>query len=1012
MSTAVPDDGVVIDLKGSQDNPQKLESLGTDSSGTVFSGQSHKIYLKPQYKLDINASVNAEESPVTKDLTNKFRTLSLSNKSVPPPVLQLPNDEQNNMNWMPTILRNQPVEDITDFGDDVKEKKFDSLPEGNDSVVIHDSSTELLDTNEKLPDWKRAAMEANERKSKVQPKLKEFFVPLDTSGSEKLNVPIIQDKEQQFSTMDSSNFNTAFKLFGQHDSFTSDKLNQIINDIQNKKLSTNETSNIQEENTSIDNVTANKTEDYIKNANALFNNLKLKGAPVKPMEGDWESDNVTSTTVLSNSSVEESWGFKNEGDSEISHPLNATNVDSTIDSFDEEDEEEPEDRSEADKKHEHVQQLYNSTFPHLQPENRIISPKLKNRIYTKPTLIKPEDFQMRFDSNRNEWIPPDPQSFSEEPENDENVMALNAINDLTTISKTNNIRRAASILKDSAVLKPKDLNIKSEVSFKLPSDRESSTSSREDTFNNKSKTRTSASISQLDLTELSQIQDISFSESKRKLISVLTAVEPDGNWNDLVELELVDQDISNLNDMDKIVPNLRTVDLSNNKIRFPEGLPIGIKNVVLSNNLLDGLSIFDQFQNLRYLDISGNSLQRLNILSALENLTTLKASNNGILSIEGISTLDTLEVLNLNGNALAGEIDFSKFDLPNLQKLDVNDNKLVAIKHLEYLPSLISFKADENDLQEFECSIPHLRLKKLSLKMNNLEIIDGEMFPMLRVLRIDGNDIKSRIGLHRLKSLDELSAKGQRHLEIVKEIGQLNNLRYLDLSGTKGIDFSEFKVFTNLNTLNLCAVDLDALPVEFHSIFPNLQELNLNFNKLSNIIELESLKSLRNLFLVSNCLKDIDHIVQSVSNSRSSLRKLDLRLNPMNKGFYSYVFSPQETESSWGSANSTGQPLPDTSAIQLDTIDDIQSFSIHYNYLLNRVKNAESEWALRDKAHLDNLKMIHSKQDELQSLYSRRLDYEAIFLRLCKRITMFDGRTIQKDNRVDAKIRINALFGK
>lgn len=1050
MSSAVPLNGTPTPPGMDSRNQNYLESndIPTDSSGTAVSFDQTKLHLKPQYKLDINASVNVEESPVTKDLTAKFNDLSLRNKiALPPPQLNFTKVNADDNSWLPTILRDQHPEEspkADELSDKQAETALDIYLNKNDSVVIHSNAEEELNTDERMPDWKRAAIEAKERKSQIQPKLVEFFAPLESNENDRLEPPVLE-KDQQQSTVDSSTFNTAFKLFGQHDSFTSDKLNQIIANIQQAKLQDGKPSIeliTEEVETALHSsprksefdVTGNKTEDYIKNADALFANLKMRGAPVNPTnETEWKTQNITSITTDSSSSLGETWNLRNtqppndEGSTNsqpYNYNSNTTNVDLTLDSSDSEAEDlthqdsikltqnydyENKESMINQSAHDALQLLYNTTFPSLQPQNRISTPKVKNLVYHKPTLIKPEDFEMKYDEEKKEWIPSSQPIITEEQYNDENILALDAINDLTTISKKNE-KRSSSILKRSAstALKPRDVNSKSEVSFRLPSDRASSTSSRNDTFDNKSKSRMSSN-SLIELTNVSQIQNISFSESKRKLINVLSTIHPDGEWDDISSLQVFDLDISNLSDFDKIVPNLKSIDLSNNQIHLLDGLPKNMKSITILDNILDNLTSFTSFKNLRFLDISDNSFEGLNSLSVLENLTHLKASNNQINNIDGLRKLESLITVNLSGNKVGGSVNFELFNFPNLQKLDLSDNKISTISGIELLPELIVLKVDENKLKAINCSKPHLRLKKLSLKMNKLQLLSCDNFPYLRVLRIDGNDFKELTSLKKLRYLEEFSLKGLIHC--VNDIqGDIRDVSSLDLSGVTNFEFSKLGFFPNVNKLTLSAMNLESLPSNFHLIFPNVRDLNLNFNRLSDLSVLLNLKSLRSLYLVSNALKDLEVVAKALSGSRRSLRKLDLRLNPLNKGFYSYVFSPHESEANQGRFEQTD--IPDVSVIQLDTLDDIQSFSIHYNFLLKTANEGDSDWAKRDKVHLKSLKINHSKNDDTssKSLYIQRLNYEAILLRVCNRLGYFDGKVVEKDDMIDAKIRVHEIF--
>ncbi|ODV95306.1 hypothetical protein PACTADRAFT_50048 [Pachysolen tannophilus NRRL Y-2460] len=1034
------------------------------------------------------------------------------------------NQQNQNLSWLPSLLKDEwPDDEATNKSkSNPSSNNFDGYYYGDDddnnnnnnnfteSVLIHRS---VAGSPERQPDWKRAAIDAQQRRINIQPKLNEYFIApesLKTSNfsesNNNINFQQQQQQDQRQLTIDSSAFNTAFKLFGQHNSFTQNKLNQIIDDIENvNKLKETPDKNNQISDNPNFHYESSQTEDYLKNAEALFANLKSKGAPDFNPQALPQYE-VTTTTDSSSSmdlypesqdqhemvqSVHELEESKDDTESSTSSGIYHTeqsidhhnsiphkspdqgNYTETSESFndsedyqaetfphgrsdeifinnhyEEEEEEEEEEEQKSDISHlEDLKAKYNTTFPLLQEENKIQTPKLKNVIYRKPTLIKPEDFGMELDKNKKEWIVPEEnnEKLMEDKENDERVAALNAINDLTTMRHKNNKqinnkdfvndskRQNSSILKSAtpSILKSRDTNSKLEVSFRVPSGHKSrdggeGDDDKDDTFHNRSQSK-SKSFGFDDITHASQLEDISFSESKKKLISVLTIVEPSGNWDEILELNLSDLGLEHLKDFYKFIPNLKEIDLSNNNIKFVNDLPTKIQKLILKNNALDGLCSFEKFHDLHYLDISSNSFDKIIDLNSLYNITNIIASSNVINSLDGLNSLGTLIELDLSNNKLRGKIDFNQFKLPNLQNLNLSGNEITHLKGLSKLTALVTLRADENNLETIEFETVHMKLKKICLEMNNLKELNCEFFPNLRVLRIDGNDIIYLSGCDKLKYLEELSAKSQQQESIINEIiEELNDVKMLDLAGTTSLRLNQFKSsFSNVTSLNLSAMNIEKLPFNFHEIFCNVRDLNLNFNKLTDISSLKNLNKLKNLYLVSNNLKDLESLVDALSGSRKFLKRLDLRLNPINKGYYPYVFSPHESDSnkiSGGTStrNYQGNHLISTEVsgdenytlIQLDTLDDIKSFTILYNALVKNGEQDNSDWVIRDRAFVNNLKIEHtkkSKNNNEDSLYIRRKKYETIMLRLCGRIGFFDGRLIKKEDMIDAKIMLQEM---
>lgn len=502
-----------------------------------------------------------------------------------------------------------------------------------------------------------------------------------------------------------------------------------------------------------------------------------------------------------------------------------------------------------------------------------------------------------------------------------------------------------------------------------------------------------------DITHISHLDDISFTQTEKQIVSVLTDIlsirENDNNWENRRDVSLANSKLTSIKNLDKYLPKLRHVDLSCNEVKFLTGLPRDVLTLNLSENAVDNMTLFTEYKDLQYLNLASNKMTHVLSLQANIHLGTLIASNNQIVSVEGIHFLENLTKLNLDQNNLKGELDLKLFNFRNLQELDVSENNIKSIINIEYLPKLRILNANENHISLINCNAKHTLLKKLLLKANNLLNIEFEMFPHLKCLRIDGNKFTS-LDFRKLKCLEELSYKCQYSMHTWDAVvNGASDIHTLDISGNASYLSSASFIepsnrFLNLNCLNLSAMGLKELPLHFGECFPNIRDLNLNFNKIDSIRSLELLENLRKLYMVSNCIEEIGAFAENLRKARTSLRVLDLRLNPVNITLYPYVFNAHELDVAQFHNFNEGAP------ICLENLDDIESFSIHYQAL---VKNSD-DWTQRDTHFLSSLQSLDSTKAK------HRLIYEAVFVNYFMNLRKFDGNVITNSKRKEHSGRI------
>lgn len=613
-------------------------------------------------------------------------------------------------------------------------------------------------------------------------------------------------------------------------------------------------------------------------------------------------------------------------------------------------------------------------------------PVTKGRV--KPGVNFPESYNnMILDVENQKWIANDK----------ENQLhgSLDSIEDLLTNSAENDGDSYRS--PDNSILKsarsPKKNESKLEVSFHLPPSNGSK---------NFADDRSPASSE--GVTQVSQLDEITFSQTRKNLVSVITNVlsmsdeRQSSNWSQIESISFANQGLENVKDLYKFLPRLSNVDISHNEIKFLEGLSTQILQLDASHNSIDSMSSFMKFRDLLILNVSFNNLINLASLSSNIHLTKLKVNNNMLKSLDGIKHLSNLISLDLSQNCIAGDIDFKDSSLVNLQDLNVSENDIKLVSGLDSLVNLRVFNANENQIRHVSCSQRHKHLKKLLIKANRLRNLDLSRFPYLRVLRMDGNYMKDVPDLKELKYLQEISCKTQENPGVVEKVLQVAmDLQTMDISGNSLFKLEclsndlKFQPFLNINTLVLSAMGLESLPSNFAHMFPNVRELNLNFNILTDILALTQAKNLKRVFLLSNSISSVEMVLTSMNGSRKTLRVLDLRINPINLDHYPYVFNPQELEISQLAKRQSPTAL---SPIPLETLDDIESFAIHYTSLS---KNHD-EWMERDSKFIEKL-----STEGNPTLIRERLNYETLLSNFFHQLKELDGSFITAQKRKNFK---------
>ena len=379
------------------------------------------------------------------------------------------------------------------------------------------------------------------------------------------------------------------------------------------------------------------------------------------------------------------------------------------------------------------------------------------------------------------------------------------------------------------------------------------------------------------------------------LVKAITDAEPSElYWEQLRTLTLRNGGLESLHGLRVYCSALEYLDVTGNRVAQLTDLPVSLRSLSISSNLVNDLTSWTHLNNLQSIDVSRNQLESLQCFSGLIHLRHLKASGNKIRNADGILKMTGLITLDLAGNDIP-EVDFSMSELTSLEKLDLSRNKMMHINNLEYLRTIRDLDLTDNLLEEVIINVNRVvpQLSILCLAQNELSELDLTAFPRLQRLNIDGNMITKIHGLEEAEHLTVLSARDQRATSnLVNDIlDTSHDCTELYLSANAlpdtGLVLLNQQNFT-LRCLELASCGIQSIPQGFGDRFPNMRVLNLNFNGLADLSPLQGSIKLKHLYVARNRLQKMRRTCLTLSRLRA-LRKVDLRDNPLTIGFYTPV---------------------------------------------------------------------------------------------------------------------------
>ncbi|KAJ1494090.1 hypothetical protein T484DRAFT_1766595, partial [Baffinella frigidus] len=394
-------------------------------------------------------------------------------------------------------------------------------------------------------------------------------------------------------------------------------------------------------------------------------------------------------------------------------------------------------------------------------------------------------------------------------------------------------------------------------------------------------------------------------------------------WERVQDLELNSKHLRKLSNLERLV-NLRVLSVCDNEIVAIQGLDrcVLLEELLMEENRITKIENLGSLHNLKKLDLGKNKITFVENLLSLSKLAQLSLEDNEVEALAGLAKLSTLLELYLGNNKVADLKEALNLKpLPKLIILDLSGNpvcqepayRLYSIFHLRKLKVLDGLGVETaeqtaaNDTYAGRLTDEFLveklghkfyeHVSELDLSSNKIRdtaaCITGEMFPGLRVLNLDNNQISDPSGLTGLSCLvvlrlnhnriDNVGPEKKAHPDAepvglqVLGVLRLNHNRIDNVGPEKKAHPDAEPV--GLQTLSA----LEVLQLGFndiHSLLPikHLPLGALKGNDISKIDGLDGLSQLRELVLDKNKVRHVEPgALAALVNLREILDKNKVR---------------------------------------------------------------------------------------------------------------------------------------
>lgn len=379
---------------------------------------------------------------------------------------------------------------------------------------------------------------------------------------------------------------------------------------------------------------------------------------------------------------------------------------------------------------------------------------------------------------------------------------------------------------------------------------------------------------------------------------------------------------------------IKTLDISGTKVTSLKGISNfpNLEKLVAQDCQIEDFTELDKLEKLHHLNLSGNKkigegnfgfklAKRLRTLK-LDN-TGINVNNNSFDFKKDTEYADTLEILSLANNNITDVVSVK--GLKKLKDLNIDGNKIGNHTIAKTLP-LEKFSAKGNKISQTgetsEVELPEIfadikdKNSKLyteeEFELTNCKIENGKLIPnvgQVATVKVKGGQadgtvfeytdrrttitFKDKVLANRLSKQLHLGSNpielsnGEYQLAMSEE--RINRISNLNLSSTEEdqeniTSVKGLEVFQNLNNLNLNNNKVGDIQ-EITDKLKNLKSLSLKNNELTNIDSIGKLTNLMNLDLSCNYIEDVSPL-KNLTNLQTLIlnnNEIGNNLSPLNE---------------------------------------------------------------------------------------------------------------------------------
>lgn len=258
-------------------------------------------------------------------------------------------------------------------------------------------------------------------------------------------------------------------------------------------------------------------------------------------------------------------------------------------------------------------------------------------------------------------------------------------------------------------------------------------------------------------------------------------IEPDVPYLDLVHSRISSMEELNLQKFQKL-----------ESLCLRQNLITSIAEVsVLPEETMEELDFYDnrinhissqvgKLKNLKTLDLSFNKIRNIKNLEALTKLENLYFVQNKIREIKNVECLSSLKNLELGGNRIE-HIDECVSAVPSLEELWLGKNKIHKLENLQGLTNLRVLSIQSNRITKLEGLDNLVNLEELYISHNGIEKIENlDNNLNLKVVDVSSNKISHLENLKHLSKLTDFWCSSNQISDFAEVERELRHLAELD----------------------------------------------------------------------------------------------------------------------------------------------------------------------------------------------------------------------------------------